>query len=61
MHSLAFITNLAGPQGWIILLVVLLMFGGKRLPDVGKSIGQSWREFQKGKEGKDNDENQPKA
>jgi sec-independent protein translocase protein TatA len=53
MQPLAFITNLAGPQGWIILLVVVLMFGAKRLPELGKSLGSSMREFQKGKEGKD--------
>ena len=60
MHPLAFINNLAGAPGWIILLIILIFVGGKRLPDLGKSIGQSMREFQKGKEGKEEDEKKPK-
>jgi len=53
MNVLALLPNLAGPQGWIILLVVLLLFGGKKLPEVGRSIGESMREFNKGKNGED--------
>lgn len=41
-----------GPLGtWeilIILVVVLLLFGARRLPELAKSIGQSVREFRKG-------------
>lgn len=41
-----------GPLGiWellIILVVVLLIFGPRRLPDMAKGIGQSVREFRKG-------------
>lgn len=41
-----------GPFGhWeilVILLVVLLLFGAKRLPGMAKSIGQSVREFRRG-------------
>lgn len=41
-----------GPFGvWeiiIILLLVLLFFGPRRLPELAKSIGQSVREFRKG-------------
>ena len=50
MNNLALIQNLAGPQGWIIVLIVLLLFGGKKLPEVGRSIGESIREFTKGKD-----------
>jgi len=31
----------------IILLVVLLLFGAKRLPEVGSSIGKGIREFKR--------------
>lgn len=31
----------------LILLVALLLFGAKKLPGVGKAIGQSIREFKK--------------
>lgn len=41
-----------GPFGiWellIILLIVLLLFGARRLPDMAKGIGQAIREFRKG-------------
>jgi sec-independent protein translocase protein TatA len=53
MTPLAFINNIAGPQGWIIVLVLVLLFGAKKLPELAKSLGQSMKEFQKGKEGVD--------
>jgi len=53
MNILALLPNLAGPEGLIILVVVLLLFGGKKLPEVGRSIGASMREFTKGKNGED--------
>ncbi|MDI6809148.1 MAG: twin-arginine translocase TatA/TatE family subunit [Candidatus Eisenbacteria bacterium] len=31
----------------IILVIVLLLFGAKRLPDVGKALGRGIREFKK--------------
>lgn len=41
-----------GPLGvWeilIILVVILLVFGPRRLPEMAKGIGQSVREFRKG-------------
>ena len=36
------------PELLIILLVVLLIFGPRRLPDMAKGLGQSVREFRKG-------------
>jgi sec-independent protein translocase protein TatA len=32
----------------LILVVVLLLFGAKRLPEMARGIGQSVREFRKG-------------
>lgn len=41
-----------GPFGiWellIILVIVLLLFGARRLPDMAKGIGQAIKEFRKG-------------
>jgi len=34
----------------VILLVVLLLFGAKRLPDLARSLGKSLSEFKKGRE-----------
>lgn len=39
--------NLGFTEILIILLVVLLLFGAKRLPEVGASIGKGIREFKR--------------
>lgn len=36
------------PELLIILLIVLLLFGGKKLPELSKSLGSSMRELRKG-------------
>ena len=56
MSSLAFISNLAGPQGLIIIMVIMLLFGAKRLPELGKSLGETMREFTKGREKAEEDD-----
>jgi sec-independent protein translocase protein TatA len=46
--------------GWveilILLLVALLLFGPKRLPEMGRSLGKGLREFKDSVTGKDEDE-----
>jgi len=42
------IGSLGVPELLIILLVVLLIFGPRRLPEMAKGLGQSVREFRKG-------------
>lgn len=37
-----------GPELIIILVVALLIFGPKKLPEMGSSIGKSIKEFRKG-------------
>jgi len=32
----------------IILVVILLLFGAKRLPEIARSVGKSTKEFKKG-------------
>jgi sec-independent protein translocase protein TatA len=39
--------NLGTPEILIILFVVLLVFGAKRLPDMGAAMGKGIREFKK--------------
>lgn len=40
----------------ILLLVLLLVFGPKRLPEMGRQLGKGMREFKDSVSGKDNDE-----
>jgi sec-independent protein translocase protein TatA len=44
------IGNLGGPDLFIILLIVLVLFGAKKLPDLARSLGQSMNEFRKARE-----------
>jgi sec-independent protein translocase protein TatA len=43
------LANIMGPQGLLIFLVLLLMFGARRLPELAKGLGQAIREFSKAK------------
>ena len=47
MHSLAFLGNMFGVDGLVVLVIGLLIFG-RRLPEVGKNLGQTIVEFKKG-------------
>jgi sec-independent protein translocase protein TatA len=40
--------NLGTPELLLILLVVLLLFGGTQLPKLARSLGQAQKEFKKG-------------
>lgn len=41
----------------VILLIVILFFGGKKLPQLGSSLGESIKNFKKGMKEDDNDQN----
>ena len=47
MNTTAFLQNINGPEILLIFLIVLLLFGAKRLPELFKSFGKSIREFKK--------------
>ena len=40
--------NFGAPELIIVLLVVLLLFGGAKLPQLARSLGQAKKEFQEG-------------
>jgi len=50
MNIIASLFNLGGPDLIIILLVALLFFGAKRLPELARGLGQAMNEFHKAKE-----------
>lgn len=50
MNSLALLPNLAGPDMLIIFMIVLILFGAKKLPELAKGLGQAVKEFSKAKE-----------
>ena len=48
--------NMPGPlETLVILLVVLLLFGAKRIPEIGRALGEGIREFKKSLQGPDSD------
>jgi sec-independent protein translocase protein TatA len=40
--------NLGAPEMMIVLVVVLLLFGGAKLPKLARSMGEAQREFRSG-------------
>lgn len=40
--------DFGAPELVIILAIVLLLFGGKKLPELSKSVGESMKELRKG-------------
>ena len=45
----------------IILLIVLIVFGPKRLPGLGRQLGSGMREFKDSITGRDKDDDKPDA
>jgi sec-independent protein translocase protein TatA len=42
---LGFLGGLGGTEIFLIILVLLLFFGGKRIPELAKGLGRGIREF----------------
>jgi len=40
--------NLGAPELLIVLVVILVLFGGAKLPKLARSLGQAQNEFKKG-------------
>ena len=55
--------NLGAPEILIVLLVVLVIFGGSQIPKLARNLGQAQKEFKKGiaEASKDDDAPAPKA
>lgn len=49
MSSIALFIPMGGPELLLIAFVVLLLFGGKKLPELMKGLGKGIREFNNAK------------
>jgi sec-independent protein translocase protein TatA len=50
MISTVFLAIIPGGMEWVVIaIVVLLLFGGKKIPELMKGIGKGISEFKKGK------------
>lgn len=50
MSLLALLSNFGGPDLIIILLIILVLFGAKKLPELARGMGSAIKEFQKAKD-----------
>ena len=48
--TIASILNFAGPDMMVILLIVLLLFGAKKLPELARGMGRAVKEFSAAKD-----------
>lgn len=44
-----------GTELIILLVIIILLFGAKKIPDLARGIGKGMKEFKDAKEGKDAD------
>ena len=47
---IAALPNLFGPDGLVLFLIILLLFGAKKLPELARGLGQAVREFSRAKD-----------
>jgi sec-independent protein translocase protein TatA len=45
--AFGFIQGIGGPELLIILVIILLLFGAKKLPELARGLGSSMKEFKK--------------
>lgn len=55
MNELLFIGNLGTGEIIIIAIIVLLLFGGKKIPELMKGIGKGVKNFKDGVKGLEDD------
>lgn len=55
MNTLLFLGNLGTGEIIIIAIVVLLLFGGKKIPELMKGIGKGIKSFKEGVKGLEDD------
>lgn len=50
-NSILLFMNIGGPEMILIFVVVLLLFGGKKLPELARGLGKGLREFKDASDG----------
>jgi sec-independent protein translocase protein TatA len=48
---LAFIDGLGGPEMMLVFVIILMLFGGQKLPEFARGLGKTMREFKKAASG----------
>jgi sec-independent protein translocase protein TatA len=62
MHTLGFMGMPGHTEVILIIFIILLLFGAKKLPELSRSLGKSLGEFKKGqKEGTEPDKDEDEA
>ena len=56
LNVLPLLLGINGSEWWIIALVVLILFGGKKIPELMKGLGKGIHEYKKGLSGEDIDD-----
>lgn len=51
MSNILLFADIGGPELIIILCVVLLLFGGKKIPELMRGLGRGVKEFKDAKDG----------
>ncbi len=55
MSTASILAALQGPELLVVLAILLILFGGAKLPQLARSVGSAQREFKKGLSGADDD------
>jgi len=50
MNATVAFMNLGGPEMIVIFVVILLLFGAKKIPELARGLGKSMGEFKKARE-----------
>jgi len=53
MYNSTILAALGTPEILVILVVVMLLFGGKKIPELMKGLGQGIKEFKDGQKGQE--------
>jgi sec-independent protein translocase protein TatA len=51
LQTFGLLGDLGAPELIIILAILMLLFGGKKLPELSRSLGESMKELRKGMSG----------